>query len=130
MTKPRTDKPPATLAGDSPVPLEPELQQLQDSRRAALNLMEDAVQSRQDMETLNGQLRESEERYRALFDLGPVAVYSCDASGVIQQFNRRAVELWGREPAVMDTDERFCGSFKLFRTTVLCPMSSVPWPRW
>ena len=60
-------------------------------------------------------LRESEERYRTLFDLGPVAVYSCDASGVIQNFNRRAAELWGREPAFGDTDERFCGSFKMFR---------------
>ena len=60
-------------------------------------------------------LRASEERYRTLFDLGPVAVYSCDAAGVIQQFNRRAAELWGREPASGDTDERFCGSFKLFR---------------
>ena len=58
-------------------------------------------------------LRESEERYRALFDLGPVAVYSIDASGVIQNFNRRAAELWGREPALGDTDERFCGSFKI-----------------
>ena len=29
------------------------------------------------------------------------------------------------------TDERFCGSFKLFGpdwTAVLCPTSSVPWP--
>jgi two-component sensor histidine kinase len=60
-------------------------------------------------------LRESEERFRTLFELGPVAVYSCDASGVIQNFNRRAAELWGREPALEDTDERFCGSFKLFR---------------
>jgi len=131
MVKPNTGEPPAVLPDDSPVPLEPNLQQLQDSRRAALNLMEDAVQSRQAMETLNGQLRESEERYRALFDLGPVAVYSCDASGVIQQFNRRAVELWGREPAVRDTDERFCGSFKLFRPdgSVMpheqCPMAEL-----
>ena len=131
MTKPNTGEPPAVLPDDSPVPLEPNLQQLQDSRRAALNLMEDAVQSRQAMETLNGQLRESEERYRALFDLGPVAVYSCDASGVIQQFNRRAVELWGREPAVRDTDDRFCGSFKLFRPDgsfmphEQCPMAEV-----
>jgi len=60
-------------------------------------------------------MRESEERYRTLFDLGPVAVYSCDSSGTIQKFNRRAAELWGREPAVGDTVERFCGSFKLFR---------------
>ena len=60
-------------------------------------------------------LRESEEGYRTLFNLGPVAVYSIDASGVIRNFNRRAAELWGREPASGDTDERFCGSFKLFR---------------
>jgi PAS domain-containing protein len=56
-------------------------------------------------------LRKSEDRYRTLFDLCPVAVYSCDALGVIEKFNRRAVELWGREPAPGDTDERFCGSF-------------------
>jgi PAS domain S-box-containing protein len=57
----------------------------------------------------------SESRYQALFDLGRVAIYSIDSSGVIQEFNRRAAELWGREPALGDTDERFCGSFKMFR---------------
>jgi two-component system CheB/CheR fusion protein len=60
-------------------------------------------------------LRASEERYRVIFDLGPVAIYSCDPSGTILEFNRRAVELWGRAPVPGDTDERFCGSFKLFR---------------
>jgi signal transduction histidine kinase len=76
-------------------------------------------------------LRESEESYRALFNLGPVAVYSIDTSGVIRNFNRRAAELWGREPALGDTDERFCGSFKLFRPdgTFMphhqCPMAEV-----
>ena len=59
-------------------------------------------------------LRASEERYRTLFEMGPVAVYSCDASGVIQNFNHRAVELWGRKPAPGASEERFCGSFKLF----------------
>lgn len=76
-------------------------------------------------------LRESEERYRMLFDLGPVAVYSCEVSGVIRNFNRRAAELWGRAPAEGDTDERFCGSFKMFRPdgTFMphdrCPMAEV-----
>jgi PAS domain S-box-containing protein len=76
-------------------------------------------------------LRESEERYRTLFDLGPVAVYSCDTSGVIRDFNRRAAELWGREPALGETDERFCGSLKMFRPddTFMpheeCPMAEV-----
>ncbi len=60
-------------------------------------------------------LLESEARYRTLFELEPVAVYCCDAAGIVQQFNRRAAELWGREPTSGDTDERFCGSFKLFR---------------
>ncbi|HEV2328207.1 MAG TPA: CheR family methyltransferase, partial [Verrucomicrobiae bacterium] len=76
-------------------------------------------------------LRESEERYRALFDLNPVAVYTIDASGVIQNFNRHASELWGRQPVPGDTDERFCGSFKMFRPdgTFMphdqCPMAEV-----
>jgi PAS domain S-box-containing protein len=58
---------------------------------------------------------ESEERYRTLFELAPVAVYSCDASGVIRDYNSRAAELWGRRPQLGDTDEKFCGSFKLYR---------------
>jgi signal transduction histidine kinase/ActR/RegA family two-component response regulator len=76
-------------------------------------------------------LRWNEERYRTLFDLGPVAVYSCNASGVIQEFNRRAAELWGCEPKLGDTDKRFCGSFKLFRPDgrfiphEQCPMAEV-----
>ena len=75
--------------------------------------------------------RESEQRYRALFDLGPVAVYACDAAGVITDFNRRAAELWGRTPEPGDTDERFCGSLSLFRPdgSVMphpeCPMAEV-----
>lgn len=76
-------------------------------------------------------LRASEDRYRTLFDLGPVAIYSCDASGVIQNFNRHAAKLWGRAPAAGDTDERFCGSFKMTRPDGSCmahdecPMSEV-----
>ena len=79
----------------------------------------------------NGARWEDEQRYRALFELGPVAVYSCDSAGVIQDFNRRAVELWGVEPVIGDTDKRFCGSFKLFRPdgTYMpheqCPMAEV-----
>ena len=75
--------------------------------------------------------RVSEERYRILFDLGPVAVYSCDVSGLILDFNRRAAELWGREPKPGDTDERFCGSHQMYRpdgTSMphhLCPMAEV-----
>jgi len=57
--------------------------------------------------------REKEDRYHVLFELGPVAIYACDSSGVIQEFNRRAVELWGREPKLGDNNGRFCGSLKM-----------------
>ena len=76
-------------------------------------------------------LRQSEERYRTLFNLGPIGVYSCDASGLIREFNRRAVELWGREPKPGDLNERWCGSFKMRRPDGVllphgeCPMADV-----
>jgi signal transduction histidine kinase len=76
-------------------------------------------------------LFENEERYRTLFNLAPVAVYSCDVSGVIRDYNNRAAELWGRKPQLGDTDERFCGSFKLYRPDgsfmphEQCPMGDV-----
>lgn len=75
--------------------------------------------------------RDSQESYRTLFELAPVAVYSCDVSGVIREYNRRAAELWGRKPAPGDTDERFCGSFKMYRPDgsymphEQCPMGDV-----
>jgi two-component system, chemotaxis family, CheB/CheR fusion protein len=104
--------------------------EVQDSGRVAPHLMEDAEPSRE-ATALDLKLRESEARYRTLFDLVPVAAYACDSGGVIQSFNQRAAELWGREPAVGDTDERFCGSYKMFRAdgTFMphdqCPMAEV-----
>lgn len=86
------------------------------------------ITGRKDADTA---LRESEARYRTLFDLGPVGVYSCDASGAIQEFNERATELWGRTPKPGDTDERWCGSFKMHRPDGVflphdqCPMAEV-----
>ena len=83
------------------------------------------------MEVLNADLRESEKQYRALFHLSPMAVYTIDLAGVIQNFNHHAAELWGRMPAVGDTDQRFCGSFKMFRPDgsfmphEQCPMAEV-----
>lgn len=60
-----------------------------------------------------------------------LAVYSDETSGVIQEFNHRAAESWGRDPASGDTDERFCDSFKLIRPDgsfmphEQCPMAEV-----
>ena len=73
-----------------------------------------------------GALRASETRFRTLFNLVPSAVYSCDVQGVIQDFNRRATELWGRTPARGDASARFCGSIRMFRPDG-SPMTNVPW---
>lgn len=50
-----------------------------------------------------------------LIELFPMAAYAVRApDGVIAWFNSRAAELWGRVPAVGDTDERFCGAYNLY----------------
>ena len=59
-------------------------------------------------------IQRSQERYRTLFDLVPVAVYTCNADGIIQEYNRRAVELWGGELGQNGEKPRFCGSYKIY----------------
>src|SRR5947207_2030156 len=54
--------------------------------------------------------------FRRLLAKLPAAAYTCDADGLITYFNERAVGLWGREPKLNDSVDRFCGSFKLFST--------------
>ncbi len=49
-----------------------------------------------------------------LLNLLPMAAYVVRTDGVVIWFNARAAELWGREPAVGDTDERFCGAHTLY----------------
>jgi PAS domain S-box-containing protein len=45
----------------------------------------------------------------------PVALCVCEApNGLIRLYNRRAAELWGREPAA--GQESFCGAARLFHT--------------
>jgi PAS domain S-box-containing protein len=56
----------------------------------------------------------SEARFDALLEKLPTAAYTCDAAGLITAFNEQAVELWGREPALNDSADRFCGAFRLF----------------
>jgi PAS domain S-box-containing protein len=72
-------------------------------------------------------LEESERHFSALFALGPVAIYSCDTAGVIQDFNQRALSLWGRAPAPGDPGVRFCGSYRLFDSEGnLVPREQLP----
>jgi PAS domain-containing protein len=61
-------------------------------------------------------LQEREKRLRQLTSLMPVAVYSCNEAGRITFFNRRAAELWGRDPKLNDDEERYCGSLRAFRS--------------
>lgn len=73
----------------------------------------------------------SAEEFRVMFDLCPIATYLIDADGVIVKFNDLAARLWGREPVLGDTDEKFCGSHQMFLLdgTPLphaeCPMAQV-----
>ncbi len=50
---------------------------------------------------------------QAVLDAMPTALYVCSADGAILRYNDRAAELWGRRPRLGETDERYCGSFRL-----------------
>ncbi|MEJ7847971.1 MAG: PAS domain S-box protein [Pyrinomonadaceae bacterium] len=63
-------------------------------------------------------LRETKDHYRALFDLAPMALFVCNRDAVIQNYNQRAAELWGREPEC--GVERHCGSTKLWLPDGTC----------
>jgi PAS domain S-box-containing protein len=66
-----------------------------------------------------------------LFEQLPFAVYICDQEGIVLRYNHRAAELWGRTPTLGDPNERFCGSYRMFRPdgSLLphheCPMADV-----
>lgn len=87
--------------------------EIRDSRRAALNLMEDAVLSREAVETLNATLHERERRFREMVDALPAAIYTTDAEGRLTHFNPAAVELSGRTPDI--STDRWHVAWKLYR---------------
>jgi PAS domain S-box-containing protein len=66
-----------------------------------------------------------------LFEQLPFAVYVCDRDGLVLRYNRRAAELWGRSPELGDPNERYCGSYRMYRAdgSLLphdqCPMADV-----
>jgi PAS domain S-box-containing protein len=49
-----------------------------------------------------------------VFNLLPYAVYVCDAEGTIVNYNRKAIELWGRTPTKDNSKERFSGAYKIY----------------
>ena len=71
-------------------------------------------------------LRASEERFRALFNLGPVAIFSCDRNGIIQNYNHRAAELWGRSPRTGEDGEHFSAVLKVYAEGQLLPHTTSP----
>lgn len=60
-------------------------------------------------------LRASEERFRTLASVLPLAVYTIDANGLITYYNQHAVALWGREPKLNDPEFRYLGAYRLRR---------------
>jgi len=50
-----------------------------------------------------------------LFEQLPFAIYICDRDGFVLRYNHRAAELWGRSPKLGDPNERYCGSYQMYR---------------
>ncbi|MCK1392652.1 HWE histidine kinase domain-containing protein [Bradyrhizobium sp. 1] len=50
---------------------------------------------------------------QAVLDVLPIGIYACDADGQILKVNRKAIELWGRAPRLLDPTQRFCASFRM-----------------
>ncbi len=45
----------------------------------------------------------------------PIGLCVCDApDGMLRLYNRRAAELWGREPRLQHPDERYTGAFRMY----------------
>jgi two-component system sensor histidine kinase UhpB len=60
-------------------------------------------------------LLESEKQYRTLIQNLPQAIYTCDAKGFINLYNKAAIELWGKEPVA--GKDQWCGSWKMYNAT-------------
>src|SRR6266403_2816336 len=81
--------------------------QYQESQTSVQELMETP------MSELQAYLQALDQKCDILSHL-PMAAYVVQADGVVIWYNARAAELWGREPAIGDTDERFCGAHQLY----------------
>ncbi|MFI5211307.1 MAG: PAS domain S-box protein [Ignavibacteria bacterium] len=77
-----------------------------------IKLMEAALRSHRDA------LHEAEKRRKQelenILETLPAGAYTCDHSGLITYYNKKAVQIWGREPKLNDPMDRYCGSFKLY----------------
>src|SRR5687768_8673137 len=57
----------------------------------------------------------SEQHMQKLVEVMPAAIFTCDGEGLITYYNQRAAELWGRHPKLRDPEDRYCGSFRIYR---------------
>ena len=73
--------------------------ELQDSRRAALNLMDDALAARQQVERAHVALAETEARYRSHVENAGLAVVEWDADFVVTRWAGEAEKIFGWSPA-------------------------------
>ena len=74
------------------------------------------VQDITDRKRAEDALCRSEQRLQSLVETAPIAIIYCDAEGLLESYNPKAVELWGRTPAIHDLKDRYCGSLRLYYT--------------
>ncbi len=58
---------------------------------------------------------QSQRQIREILDTMPAGVYACDADGRLSFYNRRAVELWGREPNPHDHRWALRGAWRAYQ---------------
>ncbi len=64
------------------------------------------------LESYDFKIAEKEPREIKLIENLAGAIYTCNADGYINFYNKKAVELWGREPEI--GKDLWCGSWKIF----------------
>jgi len=87
-------------------------EELETSKEELQSINEEFATINEELQVRNDALLESEERYRQLIHLMPVAVFTCESDGRIGIYNERALELWGRVPERREGE--WHGAYKLY----------------
>jgi two-component system, cell cycle sensor histidine kinase and response regulator CckA len=102
--------------------MEPGSRQSPDEKKSREQLIQEVVELRSQLDQTSqrivqlksGKVPRNEEVHQQLMSVLPTAIYTCDTNGVITYFNEQAARIWGRSPVPGDTEERFCGAFRLY----------------
>src|SRR5437016_756117 len=73
-----------------------------------------------------GQQLLDDEQLRRVMSLLPMGVYTCDTTGRITFWNRRAAELWGDEPNAPELREQFSDFYELLSDGAFIPRDERP----